>query len=402
MTVGVNDALESRVSRILSAYSYDSLRMGLQSLREHNESLAANDNQLPIRRNGFVQSEEFELFRRPIIGGNGLLTIHMSYYPIKEDKHDISILDHATNEVTHLGYFTAYGFQNINQGCCPHEPRLLSCLTQDGNYVVLFGPQAYTRSQFPRNSQTPVIAIYQLEPPMQLLEKRFKDTPFIKCDPAGIALSPASISSGQYLVAIVTYSMAILLLNVVTLERSTLQLDSVVPQLYIEVELAPKVNCVAFSPDGRFLSVMCFMENQAMTVCLIIDVTKLEPLYWMEADGKLFCLGWLFPMFSACGTKVVISTYSDCENMYDESKYELKFYKISCIQSLKILCRVVILECTEPSSVDQLPLPKDLIAFLGGGSKIRGYAHSSQQMVQMNTEPSEQSENETTCRCTLL
>ena len=79
-----------------------------------------------------------------------------------------------------------------------------------------------------------------------------------------------------------------------------------------------------------------------MNACLIIDVSKLEPLFWMAVDGGCCWQRWLFPMFSACGTKMVLST--NLENEDDESKYELMFYKISSVLSLKDLCRVVILE----------------------------------------------------------
>ncbi|CAB4033430.1 PREDICTED: uncharacterized protein LOC105319134, partial [Paramuricea clavata] len=346
MTLGItDDAFESHVTQVLTAYSVDSLKMGLQSLRKRNES---------VRRNGFLPSQDFyiPMYWYDILHTN--VTILMSCHPA-EEKHEISFLDHATDAITHLGYFSTY----------PRKPHLLCNLTQDGNYVVLLGPLSYTRSLLASNSQTPVIGVYQLAPPMQLFEKRFKDTPFIKCDPIGIALSPASIIGGQYLIAIVTMGMAVILLNVVTLERSTVQLEFVLPQSFWQAIWG--TDCVSFSPDGRFLSVMCCMENEFMNTCLIMDVSTLEPLCWMAAEGTLSWLRWLFPMFSACGTKVVLSTFSGYENEYDDTKYELMFYKISRMQSLKFSCRVVILELVKPSLLDQLPLPQDLITFLGGG-----------------------------------
>jgi hypothetical protein len=393
MTLGITDAFESHVTGVLTAYSLDSLKMGLQSLRKHNESLAADDNPAPVRRNGFLPSQDFYT---PRLGGNGLLTILMSYHPAEKEKHEISFLDHATNAITHLGYFSAYGFQRIDQGCCPHEPRLLCSLTQDGNYVVLLGPLSYTRSQYSSNSQTPVIGVYQLAPPMQLFEKRFKDTPFIKCDPIGIALSPASIIGGQYLIAIVTFGLAVILLNVVTLERSTVQLEFVSPQFYMVAEEIRGTDCISFSPDGRFLSVMCCMQNESMNTCLIMDASTLEPLCWMAAEGTLTWLRWLFPMFSACGTKVVLSTFSEHENEYDDTKYELMFYKVSGMQSLKVLCRVVILELVKPSLLDQLPLPQDLITFLGGGRTALQISEPG------DTGSSQRSGKKITCRCNLL
>ncbi len=82
--------------------------------------------------------------------------------------------------------------------------------------------------------------------------------------------------------------MAIILLNVVTLKSSTLQLESVRLQCHSSLVLH-MTDILTFSPDARFLTVFCYMEN-------------------------------------------------------DESKYELMFYQISSVLSLKDLCRVVILE----------------------------------------------------------
>ena len=391
MNLGVTDpAFESRVSRVLSKYNVDSLKMALHSLKQHNENLAAEDNLLPLRTNGFVHPVDF---LQNVVGGNGLLTILISFFAVKKMKHEISVLDHATDEITHLGYFSAYGFHQIDQGCMPRPPRLLFGFTYGGSHLVLFGPTRYTSSHSPKGN-TPVIAIYQLAPPMLLYEKRFKDTPFIKCNPDGIALSPAGITRGRYLVAIVTRDMSIILLDVTTLQRSTLKLETVQPQFYIRAEYSLKGKCIDFSPDGRFLSLMCFVATDCVNACLIIDVATLEPLCWFEADGTLFCLRWLFPMFSACGTKIAVSTYSGFENTYDVSKYEMRFYQISAMQSLKVLCRVAILECVRPALLDQLPLPQNLIAFLGG-SDVGAFQ-------EMQVDKHDESESKVTCKCTLL
>ena len=365
--------------------------MGLISLREHKESLLADDNPIPVRRNGLMLNQESYSVGA---GGNGLLTILMSYDWSAEDQNTIEFLDHATNECTFLGYFPTYGFFKIDQGCCPRPPQLLCNLTQDGKHVVLFGPLLYTHSLNSPSSQTPVIAVYQLTPPMQLYEKRFKNAPFIKCDPCGIAVSSPSILQGQYKVAIVTVKTAIILLNMLTLERSTLQLESVglTEQLIYRGEVGE--NCLNFSPDGRFLSLSCYVQNKTMHACLIIDVSTLEPLCFVPHERCFSWLRWLFPMFSVCGMKFVLSTYLDFENVYDENKYELRFFKISGIQSLKVLCRVVILECVPPKLVNQLPLPEDMISFLGGDRLTRMLEES-----QPSRSPRDKC---VTCKCNLL
>lgn len=372
-------------------YSVDSLKTGLQSLREHKENLLANDNPVPVRQNGFIPHPGAYSVR---VGGNGLLTILMSYYWNENDQNEIEFLDHATNECTFLGYFPTYGFSKIDQGCCPRPPYLLCNLTQDGRHVVLFGPLRYTQSLHSPSSQTPAIAIYKLTPPMQLYEKRFKNAPFIKRDPCGIAVSSPSILQGQYKVAIVTFKTAIILLDLLTLERSTLQLESVGLREQIIDRGEVGENCLDFSPDGRFLSLSCYMQTRTTHACLIIDVSTLEPLCFVPHERCLSWLRWLFPMFSVCGMKFVLSTYSDFENVYDESKYELRFFKISGIQSLKVLCRVVILECVPPKLVDQLPLPQDMITFLGGDRLTR--------MLEESQPSRSPRDNSVTCKCNLL
>ena len=391
MTLSVTDpTFELSVSRVLSPYAFDSLKTALQSLRQHSERLATENYPSPIQTNGFVNFGEYAI---PVSGGNGLFSISIGYYPYHKSKLPVKIIDHATNEITEIGYFSAYGFHEVDQGCMPRPPRLLFGLTQNGSHLVLFGPQRYARSKFPNKNEAPEITIYQLAPPMEMFEKRVKNTPFIKCDPDGIALSPAGVTHGHYLVAIVTRGMAIILLNVKTLEHSSLQLESVQPQFDVQHEYSIKRKCIDFSPDGQFLSVMCFMRNESKNACLIIDVASFEPLCWMEADGTFMCLGWLFPMFSTCGTKLAVCAYPDFESMYDESKYEMKLFKISGIQSLKVLCRVAILECVTPSLVDQLPLPQNLIAFLIGSRTVQGLDAGAGH---------KESESKTTCKCTLL
>jgi hypothetical protein len=362
--------------------------MALHSLQQHNENLAAKEDPLPSETNGFVLPE---VFNGNIAGGNGLLTISTRLSAVRNEKdeiYEVSVLDHATNETTGLGNLTAMGFHTKVDFCgTGTPPGFCTSLTQNGSHLVLFGP---------RKCEMPVISIYQLVPPVHLFEKRFKDIPFSNCDADRIALSPVGITNGHYLVAIVTSSMAVILLNATTLQRSSLQLQSIRRQSCTDVYHAClKGKCIDFSPDGRFLSVLCFMQIESANACLIIDAAALEPLCWFEANGHFIILRWLFPMFSACGTKIAVSTYPDFEDRFDENKYEIKFYKISTLQSLKVLSRVAILERVSPALLDQLPLPRDLIAFLSGYD-IAAF----QGTIKFDTH--DESENGITCKCTLL
>ena len=181
-----------------------------------------------------------------------------------------------------------------------------------------------------QRKKSQVIAIYQLAPPMKLL------SPMHVLSNVAHMPSPsvnrALHAQGEYEVAILNFTcMAIILLNVVTLKSSTLQLESVRLQCHSSLVLH-MTDILTFSPDARLLTVCCYMENESMNACLITDVSKLETLFWMAADGGCCWQRWLFPMFSACGTKMVL-----LENEDDESKYKLMFYKISSILSLKDL-----------------------------------------------------------------
>ena len=85
------------MSQVLSVYSVNSLKMGLISLREHKESLLADDNPIPVRRNGLMLNQESYSVGA---GGNGLLTILMRYDWSAKDQNTIEFLDHPTNECT--------------------------------------------------------------------------------------------------------------------------------------------------------------------------------------------------------------------------------------------------------------------------------------------------------------
>jgi hypothetical protein len=340
--------------------------MALHSLHQHNQNLAAEDNLLPLATNGFVLERVPDLF---IVGGNGVFTMLISLYPNQEEwQYELSVLDHATTLTSHFGYFSAYGCRPIRKGGVLCPLRLYCGIAQNGSHLVLFGPKRYT-SHKSAESETPVIAIYRLAPPEKLFERRFnEDTSFIKCDPDGIALSPVGLTQGHYLVAIVTRDMVVILLNVTTLKRSRLQLQLVKPQTYIKDEYSTNGKCIDFSPKGRLISVMCFLQTESVNACLIVDVTTLEPLYWMEVDGTFMCLRWLFPMFSASGTEMAVCTYNNYGNTYDDSRYEMRFYEIPGIpQTLKILCGAVILECVARSKLHKLNLPQELIEYLRAG-----------------------------------
>ena len=366
----------------MTPHDVDSLKTGLQFLRKCKEDAHLYD------------PERFYRYRR-VLDRNCLLTILISD-PDDWEEHEITLYHHATNEVTSLGYFAPYKNVHFHYVPYSHPFRFLSRFTQDGNYVVLLGPIYKSVSK----ERIPLIAIYQIAPSEQIFEKKFQesDVPFIDCNPIGIAMSEQSITKGEYHVAILVKCMALILLNVVTLEYSTLELESVSPHYHTDFKQR-STDCLSFSPDGQILTMFCYMDDESMNACLVIDAGRLEPLFWMATDTGCYWQQWLFPMFSACGTKMLISTKLYGEN--DESKYEVMFYKISRILSLKNLCRVVILEFVRPAMLHELPLPQEMIVFLSGSRPTQTFEHNQTELYHQTSIESHDDKIQT-CKCNLL
>ena len=295
-------------------------------------------------------------------------------FPVLSER-EITLYDHTANVITLLRYASPFQFPDLPSG---HPFHFLCRLTQDGNYMVLLGPIYETVLK-----RTAIIDIYQVALPVQLIFHKIiaeSDGPFIGCNPIGIAMSQQSIAEGRYQLAILSQHMALILFNLMTLKSSTLRLKSVSAQYHTNFGVR-NAACLTFSPDGQVLTMFCFMDDECTNACLIIDVGKLEPLFWIAAGECCHWQQWLFPMFSACGTKMVLSTKLSGEN--DESKYELMFYDISLTnRSLKNLCRDVILEFVGPAVLHELPLPQDIIAFLGGTRPTQKLEHNQPEHSQ--------------------
>ncbi|XP_028414122.1 uncharacterized protein LOC114537193 [Dendronephthya gigantea] len=373
LKTGIKDEFESAVSRVLQSYSADSVRMFLWFLRKQKDP----QKQCKVA----LQHLVFEGNLTVPLHGNGLVTILLS----DEFEEDLKVIfiDHATNEITLLGYFPAPEsilFNMVVRGDFTKKTQFFCRLTHDGNHAVLLGP--------PRSPELLAIAVYQLSPPVQLFERRFEETPFVKHDPLAIALNPSSVLQGQYQMAMITGNekeIILTMLNLVTLRHSILQLESVQPQsrwpiYWMYGARDYRGDRIDFSSDGRFLSVPCYIENESMDACLIIEVSTLEPLCRISMDSTLddLWLTWRFPVFSECETKLITCHIAKENGRRNKQKYELLFYKIPAMYSLKILCRAVIVECVRPTLLDQLPVPKDMIEFLRGKyNPIRDFPRGS-------------------------
>lgn len=283
----------------------------------------------------------------------------------------------------------------VASGVASVNPGVLCQLTPDGDFVVFFGPLEFARTTSPK-SDVPVLAIYQVSPANCLFEKNCKKIPFLKCSPVGISLSPVSIHQRHYRTAMVTEEMEVRLWDSTSANNASLQLESVSHWvIQRNCYRNPFGSCIKFSPDGRLLSLACFMESEGKCACLILNASSLEPLCWMEAFEVNSWLHWIFPIFSTCGTKLVLCSYSDSDNKYDFNKSELFFYRIPItVQSLKLLCRVAILERVPSPSLKQLPLPNDLISFLAGPA--------GDHVQDGSTESFPSVEKKITCKCTLM
>ena len=227
---------------------------------------------------------------------------------------------------------------------------------------MLVWPREFARSNA-RINDAPVLLVYRIPTAKLLQAKNCKKLSFVKCDPIGISICPASIAKGECRIVHISQSMEIHLWNALTVRVTSLQLESISPCRFNSGSSKnPSESCVKFTQDGRFLSVLCYAENERKCTCVILNAAIIPHEYntWFR---------WLFPIFSACGTKFVMSTYSDSTKKYNLTKYEVILHQLPIVDgTLRFLCRRVILQRIHPSLNNQLPLLSDLIEFVSCGN----------------------------------
>lgn len=362
----------------------------LKSQIEQNKA----EGDVSLKWNGFNPPDGFVA-----LGGDGVVSVCMNRHSEHNgERHEVVTYDHASKNIQPLGYLPVHkcngDFGIMGRfGCCVHEPGVLCQMTPNGDFVVLFGPLRFAQTNS-LASDEPVLLIYEVSTAKCLFEKNCKKISFLKCSPIGISISPSGIQLGRYRVAMVTEKMEVRIWDTGLREGSVLQLEAVSQCLFNYLSNRnPHESCIKFSPDGQLLSVLCYMESEGTCACLILRASDLELLCWMAADENHTWLRWIFPMFSACGTKLVLGTYSDSDNKFDLKRFELLFHKVSLrVQALKFLCRVVILGAVHPHSLEKLPLPNDLISYLSCSSAV-------QELDKCNITVPEKS---TTCKCNLM
>ena len=359
---------------ILLDRSVQSLQMATQRLKDELTNIPAGDDEFQIddsfRRNGFKAPEDYV-----VIGGDGVVSICICMYQEENDKQEIITCDHTTQEKRLLGYLPLHGYYDNfgliggRWGCCVREPGILCQLSPSGDLAILLGPREFAHA-YARTDDAPVLLVYHIPTAKLLLEKNCKKLSFVKCDPIGISICPASVAKGEYRIVHISKSMEVYSWNARTERVISLQLESVSPCRFNSGSSRnPSDSCIKFSPDGRCLSVMCYVENETNCACVILNSATLEALCWMAFDEYNTWFRWLFPIFSACGTKIALSTYRESSNKYDLTKYLVVLHQLPIVDgTLKFLCRNVILQRVHPSLINQLPLPSDLIDFLTTGN----------------------------------
>lgn len=315
-----------------------------------------------------VLEASFENFYCPIenhytLNGDGLLSICMRVLDNDKGKHKIYIYDHTTNKLRFLGNIPRHAFVvDIDQSVFDHDDSVfvegvIGALTQDSKYVVVL---AYSTDLLTVN-------VFDVVNTSCLLEINCSDIEFLRCRPLGIALNPQGIPQGRFQVAIQNDDMEIRLWEGATLSEYAAKLEDVDSCVeYQRGIINARDSTLKFSPDGRLLCVLAYFPDESTCKCVILDAETLEPFCLMNYGFACSDMYRVFPCFTFCSSKFAILSIEHDRDFYDLEKYKYLYFEIPPrMDSLKQLCKFTILKNVHISMLKTLPLPADLLTFLG-------------------------------------
>ena len=297
------------------------------------------------------------------INGDGLLSVCMKVHD-KRGRHKIFTYDHVTRQLKALGSIPRHKFKEDvdNSVICMNDPAftegVLGALTDDAQFVVILSHSKGLR----------VLSVFDIVNASCLLEKDCSGVDFLNCGPCGIAIDREGISRRRFKIAVLNLEMEVRVWDAKSFSESAVNLEKVLPSFGVNRYLInPRQCAIKFSPHGRFLCVQSYYgEEPKQCKCLVMDPLELEPLYAMEYPFMFPSMCSIFPAFSTCGSKFAMFVCSHTDNrIYDVDDYKLLFFEIpSRVETLKRMCRSTILKLVNNLTLDKLPLPENLIAYL--------------------------------------
>ena len=315
----------------------------------------------------------FENLRLPTenhctLNGDGLLSVCVRINDSNKKKHHkICIYDHMTNKLRFLGNIPRHAFVGEFQASNDNDPKLfqklIGALTHDSRYVAVL---AYSANQVTFN-------VFDVVNVSCLLAIDCSDIGFLQCCPIGIALNAQGIMEGRFQLAIQNRNMEIRVWEAFTRSHYSAKLEGVKPCVDYEEEIINlRRSTLKFSPNGRFLCVPAYFPEEKTCKCVILDVESLEPFCMMTYSLMCREMYSIFPCFTSCGSKFAMLSIECRMDYYDLEKYKYLYFEIPPrIESLKVLCKSTILKSVHISVLGKLPLPSDLITFLGGSDSSR-------------------------------
>jgi hypothetical protein len=301
------------------------------------------------------------------LNGDGLLSICMRAHDSDKKKHHkICIYDHMTNKLRFLGNIPRHLFvDEFDQSVFFYDdPKfvegVIGALTHDSRYVIVL---AYSTVLLTVN-------IFDIFNTSCLLEIDCSEIGFLRCCPTGIALNPQGVLQSHFQVAIQNDDMEIRLWEATTHSEYAAKLEDLQPCVgYGKNIINARDSTLKFSPNGRLLCVPAYFPDQKTCKCIILDAKSLEPFCVMPHGLMCGDMYSVFPCFTSCGSKFAMMSVEHDRDYYDLEKYKYLYFEIPPkMESLKELCKSTILKSVNMSMLEKLPLPSDLITFLGGNT----------------------------------
>ena len=301
------------------------------------------------------------------LNGDGLLSVCMRAHDSDKKKHHkICIYDHKTNKLRYLGNIPRHTFVDefdksiFNYDDPEFVEGVIGALTHDSRYVVVL---AYSTAQLTLN-------VFDILNSSCLLENDCSEIGFLRCRPLGIALNPQGVLQGRFQVAIQNDNMEIRVWEATTHSQHAAKLEDARPCLGYERRIInARDSTLKFSPNGRLVCIPAYFPDQKSCKCVILDAESLEPFCLMTYGFMNSEMYSIFPCFTSCGSKFAMLSVEHENDYYDLEKYKYLYFEIPPrIECLKELCKSTILKSVHISMLEKLPLPSELITFLGGNS----------------------------------
>ncbi|XP_028403720.1 uncharacterized protein LOC114526336 [Dendronephthya gigantea] len=353
-------SLEEGMSTIdFTSRSCQSIELFLQRLRPRMDSKLYDIYPPLPMENMYRPLDEYRT-----LNGDGLVSVCMKVHD-EARRHKIALYDHVTKELKHIGQIPRHRFEmSIDTSVFSMDDPVfvegvIGAMTHDAQFVAVLA----------HSKNLCVLSVFNIPNALCLCEKDLPISEFGKdFQPTGVALVPAGVSKSQFNIAVLGYKMEVRVWNSGSYMGKAVKLEDTRPSFVPSKSVInPRESFLRFSPNGQYL---CVLANIESCMCIVMDSISLQPLYRMPYSFTYGQLCSIFPCFTVCGSRFAMFTPPELNRYWDLDAYQLHFFRIpQAMQCLKDLCRLSVLSHVDRSNLSKLPLPQNLILFLGGNEE---------------------------------